>query len=299
MAYKSLEEYSWKDLNWANAGFLVMSPVIAIAGLIWWFWSASANWNTAILALVIVSLAEISITAGYHRLFSHRAYDANFIVKIVFLIFGAAALQGSALMWSLDHRNHHRYVDDNEKDPYSINRGFWWAHMLWLFFKANDQVETVKAPDLYKDKLVMLQDKCWVFVGFAAGFFLPMYLGSLWGDMWGGLLIAGVLRSVVNHHSTFLINSLSHCVGDQTYSNTHTARDNWFTALLTFGEGYHNFHHEFPSDYRNGVRFYHFDPTKWLIRGLSFIGFTYNLKRVEASLIKTKREHMTTLRRAG
>ena len=94
-----------------------------------------------------------------------------------------------------------------------------------------------------------------------------------------GFIVAGALRITLSHHGTFCINSLCHLIGKRTYSNS-TARDNWLTALLTFGEGYHNYHHKFPLDYRNGVRFYQFDPTKWLIRGLSYIGLTSNLRRV-------------------
>jgi stearoyl-CoA desaturase (delta-9 desaturase) len=114
-------------------------------------------------------------------------------------------------------------------------------------------------------------------------------LGFGWNDFFGGVILAGVARTVINHHSTFLINSLSHYMGDQTYSDAHSSRDNWFTAFLTFGEGYHNFHHEFPSDYRNGVRFYHFDPTKWLIYGLSLVGMTKGLLRVRQEIIVRKR----------
>jgi len=107
-----------------------------------------------------------------------------------------------------------------------------------------------------------------------------MLVASLWGDALGGLIIAGALRITLTQHMTFCINSVCHKFGDQTYSDRNTARDNWVTALFTFGEGYHNFHHKFPLDYRNGVRAYHFDPTKWLIRALAFCGLTTSLKRV-------------------
>lgn len=284
-----------QKLNYINAVFLIVSPVVAAVGIYWWLQSGQFNWNSITLFFVLATFCELSITAGYHRLFSHRAYDAHWLVRLFFLVFGAAALQGSALLWSVDHRDHHKYVDDNEKDPYSINKGFWWAHMIWLFYKQDEQLDGehgIAAHDLYADKLVVWQNKYWYLIGLVAGFIAPAFIAMAWGDFWGGLLWGGIFRVVVNHHSTFLINSLSHIAGDQTYSDTHSARDNWFTAFLTFGEGFHNYHHEFPSDYRNGVRFYQFDPTKWLIHGLSWIGMTSNLRRVREETIVRKRIKM-------
>jgi len=270
--------------------YLTLSPFAAAYGLYWWITNNQFNYNSIILALIYATFCELSITAGYHRLFSHQTYKAHPIVKLFFLVFGACALQGSALCWSVDHRIHHKHVDDNERDPYSINKGFFWAHMGWLLFKLDNQLsEGVSHQDLADDKLVMWQHKYWVPVALAVGFLLPGLIAMTWGDFFGGVILAGLVRSVVNHHSTFLINSLSHISGSQTYSDTHSARDNWFTAFLTFGEGFHNFHHEFPSDYRNGVRFYHFDPTKWLINGLSRVGLTSDLLRVRQEIIVRKR----------
>jgi stearoyl-CoA desaturase (delta-9 desaturase) len=284
-------------INWLNASYIGLSPLVALAGLIWWFKSGEANWNTAILTLVFVSLVEISITAGYHRLFSHISYKAHPVVQFFFLFFASGAFQNSALLWSLDHRVHHRYCDNNEKDPYSIGKGFWWAHMFWLFYKQDSQVrDLTSAPDLTSNKLVMWQHRNWLWVGMFSGFALPALIAWSWGDLFGGLLIGGFLRSVINHHATFLINSLTHMVGSQPYSDRHSARDNWFTAILTFGEGYHNFHHEFPSDYRNGVKHHQYDPSKWLIRGLSYFGLTSKLIRVGDHVIARKQAQMTAKR---
>jgi stearoyl-CoA desaturase (delta-9 desaturase) len=284
-----------REINWPNALYLVLTPFAAVIGMIWWIKSGSFNWNTVILACLLYLFCQISITAGYHRLFSHRSYNAVWPVRLFFLIFGAAAFEGSAMHWSLDHRNHHNYVDQNERDPYSINKGFFWAHMGWLLFKQNDQVyseENTKSGDLYSDKLVVWQLHNWVWVGVVVTFVVPTIIGLAWGDALGAMVVAGLVRSVLNHHATFLINSLSHCVGKQTYSDKHTARDNLFTAFLTCGEGYHNYHHEFPSDYRNGVRAWDWDPTKWVIKGLSLVKMTTDLKTIHEEIILRKRTHM-------
>lgn len=275
-------------VNWLVSLYLILSPIVAAIGIYYWLDHSLFNWKTIILALIFYSIIEVSITAGYHRLFCHQAYKAKAVVRAVFLFFGSGAFQGSALTWSSDHYYHHRYVDDCEKDPYCIGKGFFWAHMGWLLFKESNLTEEDKQrhKTLMNDHLVVWQHKYTIFVGIFSGFILPALIASLWGDWFGGLLIAGVARSVINHHSTFLINSLVHCYGKQNYSTANSARDNWFAAFLTFGEGYHNFHHAFASDYRNGIRFYDWDPTKWLIEFLSAFGLTHSLIKVPREVIE-------------
>ncbi len=286
-----------REIGWVNVLFLSLSPLIAGFGLWYWIKQGYFNWNTIILGLIFTTIIQVSITAGYHRLFSHRCFQAAWPVRFFFLVFGAAAFEGSALTWSLDHRDHHNYIDDEEKDPYAITKGFIWAHLGWLLFKPlAGRRSLTKAGDLLEDPLVVWQNKWWLLVGIFAGYILPALIALSWHDFWGGLFLVGFLRAVINHHSTFLINSLSHCFGKQTYSDKHSARDNFFTAILTFGEGYHNYHHEFSSDYRNGPQFFDWDPTKWTIKGLSYLGLTTNLKTIPEEIIIRKRWQMTEKR---
>lgn len=134
--------------------------------------------------------------------------------------------------------------------------------------------------DLYKDTLIRYQHKFYLPIALFMGVAFPtMVAGLLWDDWRGGFYFAGLARLVFVHHSTFFVNSLAHYLGDSAFSDLHTAKNSIITAFLTLGEGYHNFHHEFPSDYRNGIKFHHYDPTKWLIRGLQMVGLAYNLKR--------------------
>lgn len=134
--------------------------------------------------------------------------------------------------------------------------------------------------DLNESAMIRWQHRNYPLLALLMGFIVPTAVaGLLWGDWRGGYFIAGVARLVFVHHSTFCVNSLAHYWGDETYTDGHTAKNSIITAFATIGEGYHNFHHEFPSDYRNGVRFYQYDPTKWLIRALSYVGLTYDLKR--------------------
>lgn len=234
-----------------------------------------------ITCIVLIYFSGMSITAGYHRLWSHKAYEANPIVKFIFAIGGAMALQNSILHWASDHRVHHQHVDDNDNDPYSAKRGFWYSHIGWMLreYQPHRYSDYRNCKDLQKDKIVMWQHNHYLAIMLLANFGITAFLGWLNGDILGMVLIAGVFRLVVVHHVTFFINSLAHIWGRQPYTDKNTARDNDILAFFTFGEGYHNFHHIFEYDYRNGVQWWHFDPTKWLIRGLSFVGLTKNLRR--------------------
>jgi stearoyl-CoA desaturase (delta-9 desaturase) len=233
-----------------------------------------------IMFVLFLYFSGMAITAGYHRLWAHKTYDAHPVVKAWHSFWGAASVQNSILIWSSGHRRHHRYVDDRDHDPYSINRGFWFAHMGWMVrhYPSSD-LDFSNAKDLQKDKIVMHQHNHYGWYVFVSTVALPMFLGWLNGDIWGTFLLAGVLRLVLNHHFTFFINSLCHMWGSRPYTDTNTARDNAILALFTYGEGYHNFHHYFQNDYRNGVQPWQFDPTKWLIFGLSKVGLTSNLRR--------------------
>jgi stearoyl-CoA desaturase (delta-9 desaturase) len=190
------------------------------------------------------------------------------------------ALQNSALIWSAGHRAHHRYIDDPERDPYCARRGFWFSHIGWMLHDyPSGQPDFGFVRELQNDRLVMWQHRHYLPVALAMNFGVPLLLGWASGDLLGTLLLAGVLRLVVSHHLTFCINSLAHMIGVQPYTDENTARDNAAVALLTFGEGYHNFHHMFAHDYRNGVRWWQWDPTKWLIASLQPLGLTRRLKR--------------------
>jgi stearoyl-CoA desaturase (delta-9 desaturase) len=240
-------------------------------------YSAGA-WITAALLL---AAGEMAITCGYHRLYSHVSYEARPLLRLGYLLFGAMTLQNSALLWSVGHRAHHRHVDDNERDPYSANRGFWFSHIGWMLRDYPSGVPDLSlAPDLKRDRLLMWQHNHYLAIALSMNILLPLLLGWALGDVWGMLLLGGVLRLVVGHHFTFFINSLAHMWGDKPYNEGNTARDNFFLAVLTFGEGYHNFHHMFAHDFRNGVRWWQYDPSKWFISAMSWLGLARRLKRV-------------------
>ncbi|TGK21970.1 acyl-CoA desaturase [Leptospira fluminis] len=276
-----------KKIAWKTTIFLIVTPIVGIVGTAALILTRGIPTYTWMTFFFMVGATGLSITAGYHRLFSHRAYKAALPVRLFYLLFGAAAFQQSVIEWSSDHRIHHRYVDKDE-DPYSITKGFWHAHIFWLF-KDRSYREPTNVNDLWEDKLVKFQHDYYYPVAIFMGFLFPMLVCGIWGDWLGGLLVAGSLRIAVNHHVTFFINSLAHYKGAQPYSDKHTAKDNWFIALFTFGEGYHNYHHEFQADYRNGIRWHDYDPTKWLINIFYAFGLAKDLKMIPEEQILRKK----------
>lgn len=232
-------------------------------------------------ALAFLYLNGMSITGGYHRLWAHKAYEAHPALKLFYALWGGGALQNSILIWASDHRRHHRHVDDNELDPYSAGRGLWFSHMGWMLREYRAKVDDFSnAKDLQRDPIVMWQHRNYVAVTTAMNIGLPLLLGIWHGDVIGTLLIVGLLRLIVNHHFTFFINSLAHFWGTRPYTESNSARDNGFLAFLTYGEGYHNYHHIFQTDYRNGIRWWQWDPTKWMINLCSRVGLARNLVRI-------------------
>ena len=236
-------------------------------------------WATSLLA----------ITMGYHRLYAHKTYRTNPIIEGILLFFGTLATQGSALTWAHDHRIHHSHVD-TDKDPYGTEIGFWHSHMLWMFRKR-EQPDPKFVKDLSDNTLLQFQHRYYGILMVVANGLAFAALWALTGDALGAFVIGVLLRLFVVHHCTWFINSLAHMWGSKPYSSEHSAVNNFILAFLTFGEGYHNYHHTFATDYRNGVRWYQFDPPKYFIWLLSKLGLTRDLKQVNRLTIERKLVH--------
>jgi stearoyl-CoA desaturase (delta-9 desaturase) len=275
--------------SFTNTSFILGTLLAAAVATPWYLWRNGLGWPEALTFVGVWLAVGVSVTAGYHRLFSHKTYQASWPVRLFFLVFGAGALENSVLSWAADHRLHHSHTDD-DRDPYNIQKGFWWAHMGWIFFQVEKPSPTV-VRDLYEDPLVVWQGRWYVPLGIAVAFGIPLAVGLATGHVLGCLIIGCLLRIVVSHHGTFFINSLCHMIGRQPYSRDHSARDSTVMAVLAFGEGYHNYHHSFPFDYRNGIKRWHFDPAKWTIYGLSRVGLARNLRRAsDVAILKAKVE---------
>ncbi len=268
-------------VNWVTVAMFAATTAAAVVLVPWYGFAHGYRASEWVWFAAFLSVNELAITCGYHRLFAHSTYEARPVLRLVYLLLGAMALQNSALKWSADHRTHHRFIDDPDRDPYCARRGFWFSHIGWMlrnYPSGDTDLNTVR--DLQRDPLVMWQQRHYLTIAIAMNVGVPLLIGWWSGDVAGMLLLVGVLRLVVSHHFTFFINSLAHMWGSQPYTEENTARDNFVLAFLTYGEGYHNFHHMFAHDYRNGVHLWQWDPSKWFIRAMQGLGLAYGLKRV-------------------
>jgi len=244
--------------------------------------SASLIWGT----VVLISASLMAITTGYHRLYAHKTYATHPAIEAILVFLGTLATEGSIFSWSHDHRIHHKHVD-TELDPYSAPDGFWHSHVLWMLKRRPDINERV-IHDLVKKPLLRFQHKHYAVLMVLVNAIAVAGLWAVTGDLLGSFVIGTLLRMFIVHHCTWFINSLAHMWGSQPYSTEHTAVNNFILAFLTFGEGYHNYHHTFAGDYRNGVRWYQFDPPKYIIWFLSKIGLARDLKQVNHLTIKRR-----------
>ncbi|KAE9402575.1 delta 9-fatty acid desaturase protein [Gymnopus androsaceus JB14] len=261
-------------IRWFNIAVLTLTPSIALAGL-YLVPLRSPTVGFSVLYYVFTMLVN---NEGYHRLWSHRAYTASLPLQWFLIFGGTSAVQGSCYWWARAHRSHHRYTDTS-KDPYNAHYGLFWAHIGWMLFKTELHTGTADISDLRKDSLIQFQHHQYFVLAMLFGLGLPSVIpGLLWGDWWGGFCFAATLRLTVAHHSTFCINSIAHHLGSTPYDDKLSPRDHFVSALLTMGEGYHNFHHQFPMDYRNAYMWYQYDPTKWFIAICNRLGLANNLR---------------------
>lgn len=251
----------------------------AIIGLPLFAYFYDYTWVDWTMFAILYIVSGLGITVGYHRLISHRSFTCPDWVKACLLIAGGLALENSALKWGADHIRHHARCD-KEEDPYNAQLGFWYSHCGWLFWK--DPYKNQKyASRLQQDPVVMWQNKYYIPI-LISGLILPFVVGFLYNGWISGLgcfLLAGVGRTFFVLNSTFCINSVCHLWGKQPHGTSDSSRDSWFVSLLTFGEGYHNYHHMYQSDYRNGPLWYNFDPSKWLIYLLYRLGLASSLRK--------------------
>ncbi|KAF2144775.1 uncharacterized protein K452DRAFT_266873 [Aplosporella prunicola CBS 121167] len=286
-----MTKYNWpKHVNWLNVFLTVLIP---LSGCIAAFY-VPLCWKTAVWAFIYYFFTGLSITAGYHRLWSHTSYSATLPLRIFLAAFGAGAIEGSIRWWSRDHRAHHRYTD-TEKDPYSVKKGLWYSHMGWILMKQNPKrIGRTDISDLNDDVIVVFQHRHYVKCALFMGVFFPAVVsGLVWNDWAGGIVYAGILRVFFVQQATFCINSMAHWIGEQPFDDRNSPRDHVLTAFATLGEGYHNFHHEFPSDYRNAIEWYQYDPTKWCIWLWKQLGLASDLKQFRANEIEKGRLQMS------
>jgi stearoyl-CoA desaturase (delta-9 desaturase) len=262
-------------INYTSVIFVLGYHIVAFYGL----YNLQMTLNDFQCILFLYFFTGFGITAGYHRLWSHKSYNASYLLQIILAIAGAGASQGSILWWSRYHRLHHN-KSDTDDDPYGPQKGFIYSHILWIFENRKlDKLKMVNVSDLKSNSIVMFQNKYYVFISLSCSIGMPLFYYLFNGyNIFNCICFPIAFSRVLVWHSTWFVNSLAHSFGTQDYGKSGTSRDNILTAFLTLGEGYHNFHHEFPYDYRNAIIWHQYDPTKWLIEMFYFLGLATNLK---------------------
>lgn len=251
---------SWSNLSW-------IASVHLLALLAPWFFSWSA---LGVMLFLHWLFGSIGICLGYHRLLTHRSFQVPKPLEYIITTIGALALQGGPIFWVAGHRLHHAHTEDIDQDPYSAKRGFWWSHMLWLIYPRQEifNYENYKkfAPDLERDPYYRWLNNNFVLLQVVLG----LLLFALGGWSW---VIYGIfVRGVLLWHSTWLINSVTHMRGYRTFATKDNARNLWWAAILTYGEGWHNNHHAHPRVAKAGWKWWEIDVTWWAIRLLQILG---------------------------
>jgi stearoyl-CoA desaturase (delta-9 desaturase) len=286
MPPKLLRALRVRNVNWTALLFIAGYHVALLVALPLYLATYTPGWLLIGCSAFLWMATLMAITTGYHRLYAHRTYDVHPAIESVLLFFGTLSVQGSVFEWAHDHRLHHRHVDTHD-DPYETERGFWYPHMLWMF-KKRAGLEQKYVADLKQNTLLGVQHRYYGLLMIAANLLVVLGVGVLTGDFFGAFVFAFLVRLFLAHHCTWFINSLAHMWGSKPYATEHSAVNNFVLALLTFGEGYHNYHHTFAGDYRNGVRWYQFDPPKYVIWFMSKLGLASNLKTMDPLMIKKR-----------
>jgi sn-2 palmitoyl-lipid 9-desaturase len=232
-----------------------------------WYFSWSA---LGVMIFLHWLFGSIGICLGYHRLLSHRSLQVPKWLEYALAILGALAIQGGPIFWVAGHRLHHAHTEDEEKDPYSAKLGFWWSHMLWIFYPRQEffEYEQYKkfAPDLDRDPFYRWLNRNFLILQVPLGVLLYVLGG------WSFVIYGVFLRAVLLWHSTWLINSASHMRGYRCFQSNDNSRNLWWAAILTYGEGWHNNHHAHPNVAKAGLSWWEIDMTWWAIKLLQTLG---------------------------
>ncbi len=255
--------------------FVHLAPLAAI-------WSGVTT-TSVVLAVALYWIRMFGITAGYHRYFSHRSFKTSRAGQFLFALLAMSSTQKSVLWWAGLHRHHHRHSDQEDDVHSPLHRGFWYSHVGWIFDKKHSDTRLHEVPDLAKYPELRFLDRHQLLPAIA----LAVLCVAI--DGWAGLFIGFFLSTAVLYHGTFFINSLAHVHGTQRYVTGDTSRNNWWLAVITMGEGWHNNHHAYQRSTRQGFRWYEFDPTYYLLKAMSWAGLVWDLGEPPVEVVRNER----------
>ncbi|MFV9504253.1 MAG: acyl-CoA desaturase [Oscillochloridaceae bacterium umkhey_bin13] len=258
---------------------IVVIPFLGTLYAIIMLWNRWVGWLDIALMIGLYLFSGLGITVGFHRMLTHKSFEAKPWLRRLFLVAGCTAVEGDPIVWASTHIQHHAHSDGDD-DPHSPLEGLWHAHMGWLFnHKPNADVY---GTWLKKDPDVVWASKTWV-LWVAVGLIVPLAIGGLSGLIWGGFV-----RVFLTHHITWSVNSICHTFGSRDYQTRDASRNNFLVGLLAFGEGWHNNHHAFPRSAFHGLRWWQVDLSGYLISALERMGLVWNVVRVKEEDIQRR-----------
>jgi stearoyl-CoA desaturase (delta-9 desaturase) len=261
---------SLPPLNWVSVGFFGLFHGLALLGFWWFSWSA-----LGVAVLLHWLFGGIGICLGYHRLLSHRSFQVAKPLEYGIALLGALAIEGGPIFWVGGHRQHHAHTEDLQQDPYSAARGFWWSHILWILYPQPQTFDpdyySKFAPDLARQPFYRWLNRYFILLQ------IPLAIGLYLLGGWSFVIYGIFVRAVLLWHSTWLVNSATHCWGYRTFDSNDRAGNLWWVSLLTYGEGWHNNHHAYPHVAQTGWRWWEVDATWWTILLLKRLGLAHKV----------------------
>ena len=246
-------------------------------------WSG-VTWQAVTICIALYWLRIFAIGAGYHRLFSHRAFSTSRVFQFVLAFLAQSTAQKSVIWWASKHRHHHLYSDTEDDAHSPRHTGFIYSHLGWIFARKHDKADFDKVADLMRYPELMLLHRFELLP--------PLILAALCFLVagWPGLVVGFFWSTVLVYHATFCINSLAHVRGTARYVTGDDSRNNWLLAVFTMGEGWHNNHHAFQSSVRQGFKWWEFDPTYYILVALSWIGLVWNLRTPPEQVLRNEQK---------
>ena len=254
----------------------VVIPFLAVIFAMYLLWERAVHTSDLVLLGVMYSLTIIGVGMGFHRMLTHRSFQAHPAIKFLLLVLASMSLEGSALEWTATHINHHAQAD-KEGDPHSPVEGFFHAHIGWMFKDGTADPEFY-CRHLLKDPMIVFVSRTF-FLWVVLSLLIPFALGGWTGLLWGGLV-----RIFLTHHVTWSVNSICHTFGRREFETKDRSRNEWLIGLLSFGEGWHNNHHAFPRSAFHGLHWWQFDLSGYLILALERLGLVRDVYRIPAPL---------------
>lgn len=277
-----------KRIDWLRTiPFIAMH--LGCFGVIWVGVSTSA----VVVAIVLYALRMFAITGFYHRYFAHRTFRTSRVAQFIFAALGSMAVQRGPLWWAAHHRHHHAHSDQPNDAHSPHQHGFFWSHIGWFMNRSNFPTRTEWVGDLARYPELRFLDR----FDIAMPALLATTLFVIGGAQW--LVWGFFISTVALYHATFTVNSLAHVFGRRRYATRDRSRNNWFLALLTFGEGWHNNHHHFPGSVRQGFYWWEVDLTYYVLRLLAALGLIWDLKTVPVAIRDARRHPSGTTRSAA